>query len=283
MKLSYFVTVASVLAAATFATPVDADPGSPATLARSGAPCALGQGLPADPVDALALASACTRNAAVGVSVREDIAADLRLLTARHRERAGIEPMAERASLDQAALLHAMDMAVRGYTAHADPEGRGHDWRIALTEREALIGAVGASIIVLPAERADAMLAFRSLAGEVVNRANLDRDAFDMTGVGVVEADGKVFIVQVFADHAGSLSAPIAASGPVRTVEMTSLERSEGVQGWRLKASDGVILDRSGRAQLSVAEVPGLGLGRLEVIVTDGFTQRTLAGPLARY
>lgn len=281
MKPSYFISVVSVLAATIFAAPVDAAPGSPAKTKTQEGLCRFDTGLPADPGQALSLVDTCLKAPPLGVTERQDIAADLRLLTVRHRERAGLAVMEARGSLDAAAQFHAMDMATRGYVGHADPEGRGHDWRIALTEREALVGAVGASITVLPADKASAMLAFRSLGGDPVNRANLDREVFDMTGVGVAQAQGKVFVVQLFADRAGTLSAPLAASGPGESIDMVALNREESVEGWRLLAVDGTVMGRSGMARLSARETGEMA--RLEVIVSDGFTQRALAGPLARY
>ena len=57
--------------------------------------------------------------------------------------KAALTPLA---SLEQAARIHAMDMAARDYAGHADPEGRGHLERVRMLDRTVLIGAAGANI-----------------------------------------------------------------------------------------------------------------------------------------
>ena len=54
-------------------------------------------------------------------------------------------------SLIDAARLHAYDMAVRGYAAHEDLEGRTHLDRVRMMERSRLIGAFGANVVVVKA------------------------------------------------------------------------------------------------------------------------------------
>ena len=61
-----------------------------------------------------------------------DARLERQLVDATDRVRAGENKAAlvPLASLEQAARIHAMDMAARDYAGHADPEGRSHLERV---------------------------------------------------------------------------------------------------------------------------------------------------------
>lgn len=147
-------------------------------------------------------------------------------------------------SLRTAARLHAMDMAVRGYAAHEDLEGRDHLDRVRTLDRSVLIGASGANIVVLNSKaNADAIL--KALNADKYNRANTVHDGFTHAGIGIAIADGKTYVVELLATVDGRLDKPLPLVAQSETDLSASFSdaRMQTV-GWRLETADGKILDR---------------------------------------
>ncbi|MEM9739810.1 MAG: CAP domain-containing protein [Pseudomonadota bacterium] len=130
-------------------------------------------------------------------------------LSERHRAQYGLEPLAQRDSLQRAARAHAMDMAARGYASHQSPEGLDHSDRLRRLDRTALFGTTGANIAVLDAG-SSAIAAFNVMISDPVNAENLRRTTFSHSGVGVAETeDGAIIVVQLFAKVDALLEAPL--------------------------------------------------------------------------
>ncbi|CAN0518726.1 unnamed protein product, partial [Scytosiphon promiscuus] len=115
---------------------------------------------------------------------------------AADRSDAGKASLTNLATLNEAARIHAYDMAVRGYVAHEDMEGRSHLDRVRLLDRTHLVGAFGANMAIVD-DSATPEEAYRALMADPANKANLKRGEFDHTGVAAVRANGRIYLVQL--------------------------------------------------------------------------------------
>ncbi len=235
---------ASVLALAALASPTSADTDDPATLAA----CSLSDGYAADLFAFAREAEACLDRP---ISADLDDRADTILtLTDRAREKAAAKPLIRRESLADAARAHAMDMASRGYAAHADDNGRGHLERVRILDRTGIYGATGANVSVVDAGL-DATEIYSLLASDPVNAANLSREAFTHAGIGMAEAGGRLYVVQVFGQLDGELAEPLPIGLPdAAPVDVRFTDPAFSLANWRLEDADGVRVRRGTTGQL---------------------------------
>lgn len=182
------------------------------------------------------------------------------LIKATDRVRAGeregsLTPLT---SLEQAARIHAMDMAVRNYAGHIDLEGRGHLDRVRMLDRTVLIGAAGANIAIVEGTGLAPDDVFEALRRDPVNATNMTRSAFTHTGVGIAEANGRTYVVQLFARVDGQLDAPlpIYTSGK-QNIRATFAEKGLQPVAWRLTSPEGDTLKRGYGTTMSAALQPG--------------------------
>lgn len=259
----------SLLALAALATPALANTNTQAT-------CDLSDGLATTLPAYVAEASACLGDTA---SADEAALADgILALSERQRARANLKPLASRSSLAAAARLHAMDMAARGYAAHADPEGRRHDHRIRMLDRTLLFGASGGNVVVIAAG-ADPITAYNAIVGDEVNRANIERTDFTHTGVGVAEADGRLYIVQLFVQGDGELSEPLAVTLPrIAPIRAEFSDARFEQTGWHLQDASGTDVARGLGARLGRHAAGGEPL-YLEIEARLGTDEYSLNGP----
>lgn len=169
--------------------------------------------------------------------------------------KASLTPLA---SLEQAARIHAMDMAARDYAGHADPEGRGHLERVRMLDRTVLIGAAGANIAIVEGTQHDAGAVFDALRRDPVNASNMTRSAFTHTGVGIAEANGRTYIVQLFARVDGRLETPM----PVHVTGNDNIRATfeeAGLQpvAWRLTSPAGDTIARGYGSTMTGSLQPG--------------------------
>ena len=281
MKLSSSIfAFVSVCAATALATPADARPASSENLQSAPAACELADGLPGSVSAAFDQAEACLAGAPSGVTVRQDLLADVAALSERHRVRLGLATLGDRDTLSGAALIHAMDMAAREYAAHEDLEGRSHLYRMRLLDRQVLISSSGANVIVLPAEGTTAIDVFNAIISDPVNDANLSRAGFTDSGLGIVEANGLLYVVQVFARVEGELAQPMPVALSDRTsLRMSLAETGFRFDGWTLAGADGRNLER-GINPLIASPSRGQDEAFLEVSVSNGLETYVLKGPL---
>lgn len=184
------------------------------------------------------------------------------------------------ASLEQAARIHAMDMAGRNYAGHQDPDGRGHLERVRMLDRRVLIGAAGANIAIVEGTGLSPTDLFDALRRDPVNASNMTRSAFTHTGVGIAQANGRTYVVQLFARVDGYLDAPLPvyASGK-QSVRASFEEKGVKPVAWRLTTPEGDTLDRGYGATMTVALPPGQrAYLTLDLVRND--TQFTLRGPI---
>lgn len=211
--------------------------------------------------------------------LRTDIETDIRTLTERARAKLNLDAFDQRASLDAAARAHALDMAVRGYAAHADLEGRDHLDRIQTLDRSVLIGASGANVAAGVLE--DAATAFNALIGDEENRKNLTRDAFTHMGVGAAQdANGRLYVVQIFAQIDGELTTPLPAElPPIASLRARFVETGFQPVGWELRDTDGRLLRRGYGDQVRIDLAPSQTAELIiEVSLQPGLTY-ALKGP----
>ncbi|WP_162173820.1 CAP domain-containing protein [Hyphomonas johnsonii] len=209
---------------------------TPALASTSG--CDLSDGLSLEPLAYAQEADACFEGLN-GVDYDTRLERQIQDATNATRAAAGESHLEYQVSLVQAARIHAMDMAVRHYAAHEDLEGRDHLDRVRTFDRAILIGASGANIVVVDsAMDADAIMA--ALRKDPANAANMTREAFTDSAVGIARANGKTYVVQLFARVDGRLETPLplVISG-TENIRATFADNRLQPVGWRLTTASG--------------------------------------------
>lgn len=265
LKQTYKILSVSALAFAVLSGPSLADTG-----------CDLSDGYGMTPTAFLDEANACMQGVD-GVSADASLEGELLSLANETRAgqgQAGVEALD---SLTEAARLHAYDMAVRHYAAHEDLEGRSHLDRVRMVERSRLIGAFGANIVVvkagLPAEEIQ-----KALTADAANASNFKRAEFDHMGIAAVEADGMLYIVELFARVDGTLDTPLPPVAAPRTDIAANFSDKLEPVGWSVVSPSGETLMR-GIGRKLPANLPTIEEGYLQVDVALGTDVYTLKGP----
>ena len=238
--------------------------------------CDLSDGYGMTPSSFLDEANACLKGVD-GVSTDASLADQLLALANDTRSAQGQSGVEALDSLSEAARLHAYDMAVRHYAAHDDLEGRSHLDRVRMVERSHLIGAFGANVVVvragLPAEEIQ-----KAILADVANASNFKRTEFDHMGIAAVEANGMLYIVELFARIDGTLDTPLPPVATPRTdIAANFSEKLEPV-GWSVVSPSGETLMR-GIGRKLPANLPTIEEGYLQVDVALGTDVYTLKGP----
>lgn len=222
-------------------------------------------------------ASHCVAQPPEGVTLRNDVEAELVRQINERRAAAGEDPLRLRYGLYNAARLHAVDMAARGYAAHEDPEGRGHLQRARAIDRTALFGAMGGNVAVV--KQTDASQVDAKIAADPVNAANIQREEFTHMGVGVAEAGGRLYAVEVFARVDGELRDPMPARvSRLDNVRPDFADNSFAMETVRLENAAGDELGVSINSRLSGVALTG-ETAYLDVSARGGDTVYTLYGP----
>jgi uncharacterized protein YkwD len=240
--------------------------------------CDLADGLPLDPSAFNQEVSACYNSQG---DSKQSARLEHQLIDATDRARAadGKAALTPLASLEEAARIHAMDMAARDYAGHADPEGRGHLERVRMIDRTVLIGAAGANIAIVEGEH-DADSLFEALRRDPVNADNLTRSAFTHTGIGIATGNGRTYIVQLFARVDGQLNSPL----PVQisgNEDISAQFEEKGLQlvNWRLTSAHGDTLDRGYGSTMTGSLQPGQQ-AYLTLDVARNNTEFAIRGPI---
>ncbi len=226
----------------------------------------------------VAEANACVSDAeTIRASVEDELARQAN--TARGA--LGLDTLNRRASLDQAARVHALDMAARNYAAHQDQEGRDHLYRIRAFERSMLIGSTGAIVLASGAD-AEASMIFATMGQDVQNAKNIVHEWFTDFGVGVVEANGKTYTVILFAAKEGELdeALPLTLRGSAPLgAEFTNSNRR--ALGWSLyDEASGDLLARGSMPRLRSVRLDGSDSASLDFVVGERTDTVILRGPL---
>ena len=239
--------------------------------------CDLTDGLSAQPAAFQQETEACFEGLN-GVKSDPQLQIELRRLTEAARSERGNKDLANLVSLSEAARIHGYDMAVRDYVAHDDPEGRSHLDRVRLLDRRVLIGAFGANMAVVD-ENATAEEAFAALMADPANVANLNRTAFDHMGIAAIRADGRIYLIQLFARVDGQLEAPLPANMSQRTdlKAVFAESRAEPV-GWSVVSADGDVLAKGIGDTAPASSLKGQS-GYLNIDMALGKDLYTLKGP----
>ncbi|MEM0986957.1 MAG: CAP domain-containing protein [Pseudomonadota bacterium] len=208
----------------------------------------------------------------------ETAAKDLLTLADRSRAKAGLAPLERRTSLDRAARAHALDMAANGYAAHGDRHGRTHSERVQIMDRTGIYGTMGANVIVVEAGT-DAVRLYGLLMSDPVNSDNMLRKTFTHGGIGFAEADGKLFVTQLFGRLDGELSEPLPIGlPPIADVDVTFTDENLAFTEWRLEDAEG---RRVRRGTFKAMKRSGGETGDLALIVEadTGGALYALSGP----
>lgn len=198
--------------------------------------------------------------------------------TAADRSNAGKASLENLATLNEAARIHAYDMAVRGYVAHEDMEGRSHLDRVRLLDRTHLMGAFGANMAIVD-DSATPEEAYRALMADPANKANLKRGEFDHTGVAAVRANGRIYLVQLFSRVEGKLQAPVPTqmNGKTDLKAVFAESRAEPL-GWSVVSTSGNVLAKGIGDRVPASELKGQS-GYLTIDMALGKDRYTLKGP----
>ncbi|MAA83504.1 MAG: hypothetical protein CMF03_04865 [Hyphomonas sp.] len=197
---------------------------------------------------------------------------------AADRSDAGKASLKNLATLNEAARIHAYDMAVRGYVAHEDMEGRSHLDRVRLLDRTHLMGAFGANMAIVD-DSATPEEAYRALMADPANKANLKRGEFDHTGVAAVRANGRIYLVQLFSRVEGTLQAPMPTqmNGKTDLKAVFAESRAEPL-GWSVVSTSGNVLAKGIGDSVPASELKGQS-GYLTIDMALGKDRYTLKGP----
>ena len=243
----------------------------------SEATCDLSNGYGLSVASYVAEASTCIEAAE---TFEKKIANDLFDVLNAERVANGLTPLNRRASLDMAAKSHALDMSVRIYADHIDPEGRDHLHRIRAFDRTMLVGASGSNITVSKSA-ADATEVHAKIKQDAFSAENILRDSFTDVGIGVVEEAGQYYVVQVFAGAEGDLTKalPVSATGTA-PLRMDFADRDQRMLAWGFtEANSGEVLVRGSVPRLRFSSLDGADAS-LSVVVGQGNRSYVLKGPM---
>lgn len=201
-------------------------------------------------------------------------------LTNAARTKAGLPSLNRRASLDAAARAHALDMAERNYAGHSDLEGRGHIYRMRALDRQVLASATGANVVVLASD-ASAEDIYRTIRQDEANRQNLSREGFTDTGLGIAEAGGRIYVVQMLTTVDGELETPM----PLQIAGATSFkprvnESYFRTAGWNLTDEAGNRFAGGNMMRLQDGALDAQNTGYLDVLVQLNADTYVLKGPM---
>ncbi|WP_300381670.1 CAP domain-containing protein [Henriciella sp.] len=205
---------------------------------------------------------------------------DVFAMTNSAREAADLTPLERRASLDQAARAHALDMAQRNYAGHSDLEGRSHIYRMRALDRQVLASATGANIVVLDAT-ASPKAVYEAIRSDSANRANINREGFTDTGIGIAEGNGKLYVVQMLTTVDGELESPL----PLQITQATSFtpnvnEDSFRTAGWNLTDDAGNRLAGGKLMRMHADSINFNDKAYLDVLVELDTDTYVLRGPM---
>lgn len=193
------------------------------------------------------------------------------------RSHSGLSSLENQSSLSQVAADHARDMAQRGYVGYDTPEGVSLLELVRQADRSSLISSFGSTIAVLDAG-ASADEIYKTLMSDPTNADCVTR-GFNRAGIGVHEADGRLYVVQLYARIEGQLESPLPASlsAPVVLKSDLSAPAMKSV-GWSVTSPEGEVLARGTGARIRPAG-GALGEGYLNVDVAVGADVYTFRGP----
>ena len=246
------------------------------SFAEADTACDLSNGYAVTPAAFQQEANACTKGVS-GVETDTVMADQLLRLASEQRTSQGEAELSTLTSLSEAARLHALDMAVRGYASHTDLEGRSHLDRVRMIERSALLGAFGANIVIVKAG-ATAEDVQKVIMADELNAANITRDEFDHMGIAAVEANGVLYVVQLFARVDGQLKTPVPMAAAPRTNLAASYSDKFEPVGWSVVSASGETLMRGIGSKLP-ASVPEITEGFIQMDVESNNSIYTLRGP----
>lgn len=249
-----------------------------AGLAVADSGCDLSDGYKLSPAAFSTEAEACLEGVD-GIAVETWMESEIRRQTLERRSSENLEHLDNLSSLNEAARLHAMDMVARQYAAHNDHEGRTHLDRVRILDRQRLIGASGANLVVLPASNSPAE-AFAAMMSDEANAGNVSREAFTHMGVGAASDGQRTYVVQLFARVDGALDSPLPLVVNAQTNLAANYSNAAFAPvGWRLESVDGETV-ASGLNERLYARNVSADFSRLNIDVAYGNDTYTLKGPI---
>lgn len=204
----------------------------------------------------------------------------LRAVTAE-RQGAGVSPLSEHQTLSLVAEMHARDMARRNYAADVSPEGLTLMDFVRQADRQTLYSSFGTAIAIVDAETSAADV-LAALMSDPFNAENVLRPGFDHVGIGAVEQDGRLYVVQLFARVEGQLEQPLPVNaGAADSLRVDFAEPGMTPVSWSVSDGSGATLLRGSGER--IRDPHGAGIeGYLDLDVAMGMDVYTLRGPYVR-
>ncbi|KJS26715.1 MAG: hypothetical protein VR75_06455 [Hyphomonadaceae bacterium BRH_c29] len=238
--------------------------------------CDLSDGYGLTPAAFLEEADSCLEGVE-GIKTDTFTSTELSRLASDQRNANGLDQVEALDSLSEAARLHAYDLAFRGYAAHEDLEGRTHLDRVRMIDRSHLISSFGANVVVVKAGTSPEAIQ-KVLLADRANASNFKRGEFNHMGIAAVEADGMIYVVELFARVDGQLDTPM----PMTAVPRMNLAANFGDKlepvGWSVVSASGQTLMR-GLGNKLPSTLPYIEEGFLQMDVEIGKDVYTLKGP----
>ncbi|WP_409917041.1 CAP domain-containing protein [Hyphomonas sp.] len=202
-----------------------------------------------------------------------------RIDSARAHE--GLSSLESHPVLAEIAARHARDMAERAYAADVTPEGDSLLDLVRQEDRQSLYSAFGANILIAGAG-ASADQLHAAMMQSADNAANVRRAGFSHSGIGSVEQDGRIYVVQLFARVDGALTEPLPVQAGSAPALRTALTGARMVPvSWSVNAPDGALLLRGSGDRLRDGRGKAVE-GYLNLDVAVGQDVYTLRGPFVR-
>ena len=200
---------------------------------------------------------------------------------AAERHGAGLAPLTEHETLSLVAEMHARDMARRDYAADVTPEGLTLMDFVRQADRQTLYSSFGTTIAIVDAQ-ADAGSVLTALMSDPGNAENVLRSGFDHVGVGAVEQNGRLYVVQLLARVEGHLEQPLPVNaGAADSLRINFAEPGMTPVSWSVSDGSGEALLRGSGDRIRDASALGVE-GYLDLDVAMGTDVYTLRGPYVR-
>lgn len=221
------------------------------------------------------------------------------------RAKAGLQKLISRVELKPAARFHSLDMAVNKFFGHHALDGRAHAQRIAAFDRTLLTAGSAENLASLPLqchngrgtviECTDRLLArfnaddnaiveqlHRGLMNSAGHRRNILSPDMTHIEIGIIRRKDAVFVTQLFAKPAGTLSSP----APMRYKAGEALGLTAATRGWNVAGFAVKTPSRAAELDLQQQKIPPALRGDMQISVRgerDGPIKSRPDGQMIRY
>ena len=197
------------------------------------------------------------------------------------RYEAGLGAVTEHQTLSTVAEMFARDMARRDYAADVSPEGVTLLDLVRQADRQTLYSAFGTTIAIVDA-KTSAPDVLAAVMSDPANAQNVLRAGFDHVGIGAVEQDGRLYVVQLLARVEGQLTQPLPVNAKTAgNLQVDFADQRMTPVSWSVSDGAGTTLLRGSGQHIRDPQGQGVE-GYLDLDVARGLDVYTLRGPYIR-